>query len=291
MKIALTGSTGILGSCIKKYCVENEISCYSLDRSIYSSKASKNELINFLRKKNVSFFFHCAANTNVDKCEEFPETCLEDNYYLTKRLGEICNSLRIKFVFISSTGVYGDLKTTPHTELDELSPTTCHHKSKVLAEKALQSMMENCLIIRTGWLFGGDWGARKNFVANRVRDIQKNSGPMKSDTSQFGCPTYVLDVTNCIFLLINRNERGIFNCVNKGNASRYEYVKEIIKLANFDIEIIAADGHEFKRIANVARNEMASNGRLSQIGIDFMPHWRKSLANYIKLHKGDIQNY
>lgn len=288
MRVALTGSSGILGSSIKKHCDLAGIYCYALERVDYAGDDSNSWLSKTLLDNNISTFVHCAANTNVDQCEEFPDACLHDNYHLTDRLGEICRSLNIKFVFISSTGVYGDLKKTPHGELDLLSPTTIHHKVKVLAENALHRGMSNCLIIRTGWLFGGDWNAPKNFVANRIRDAQTKSKSMKSDTSQFGCPTYVIDVVNCIFLLLAHEQSGVFNCVNEGNASRYEYVEAIFQLANLDVRLVAGDRTEFKRVASVARNEMARNDRLSQVGLNHMPNWRKSLENYLELNKWNI---
>ncbi|MDC0589900.1 sugar nucleotide-binding protein [Porticoccaceae bacterium] len=288
MRIALTGSSGILGSSIKKHCDLSGISCYALKRADYGGDRSNSWLSKALLDNNISTFIHCAANTNVEQCEEFPESCFYDNYHLTDRLGEICRTLNIKFVFISSTGIYGDLKNSPHSELDELSPTTTHHKAKVLAENALHKGISNCLIVRTGWLFGGDWDAPKNFVANRIREAQAKPQSMKSDISQFGCPTYVIDVVNCIFLLLAHEQNGVFNCVNEGNASRYEYVEAIFTLANLDVRLVAGDRTEFKRVASVARNEMARNDRLNQVGLNRMPNWRKSLGNYLELNKGNI---
>ncbi|MDC1525564.1 sugar nucleotide-binding protein [Gammaproteobacteria bacterium] len=288
MKIALTGSSGILGSSFQKYCDLSGIECYALKRDDYIEEISNSFVGKTLLDKNISIFVHCAANTNVDECEEFPDACFRDNYYLTERLGKICKVLNIKFVFISSTGIYGDLSELPHNELDQLSPTTNHHQSKVLAERALQQSMSNYLIIRTGWLFGGDWNAPKNFVANRIREAQASPQSMKSNISQRGCPTYVEDVVSCIFLLLAQDQTGIFNCVNKGNASRYEYVEAILRLAGLEVNLIAVDGSEFNRLASVPKNEMACNVRLGQIGLNCMPKWRNSLASYLKKNKALI---
>jgi dTDP-4-dehydrorhamnose reductase len=285
MRIALTGGSGILGSSIKKHCDTHSIYCCSLTREDFQEKSSNNTLISILQKKEISIFIHCAANTNVERCEEFPDQCFEDNYFLTERLGNTCKSLSIKFIFISSTGIYGDLKKEPYCEHDEISPTTVHHKSKALAEKSLLSLGLDCLIIRTGWLFGGDWGASKNFVANRIREAKEISKPIKSDISQFGCPTYVEDVACTIFDLLKCNQNGIFNCINEGSASRYDYVSEIYKLSKLNIDLVPVDSQAFNRKANVARNEMAINHRLNEISLNNMPYWKKSLADYLYLNK------
>lgn len=257
-------------------------------RDKFLKKSSDNSLKSFLKKKGISTFIHCAANTNVEECEKFPDQCFEDNYFLTKRLAKTCKSLNIKFIFISSTGVYGDLKEEPYKEDDEISPTTVHHKSKSLAENALIDMGLDCLIIRTGWLFGGNWNASKNFVANRIREAKKNIKAIKSDISQFGCPTYVEDVSSTIFDLLKHNQSGIFNCINEGTASRYEYVAEIFKISKLSIDLVPVDGHEFNRIAKVARNEMAINHRLNKLKLNNMPHWKKSLANYLHMNKENL---
>ena len=101
-------------------------------------------------------------------CERNPEEA-----YLVNTTGtdNIVNCLLEKnndalMVYISSTGVYGRMKDDPYIEYDEVNPTTIHHKSKYFGEQSVLQL-NNYLIIRTGWLFGGDTKNKKNFVYKR----------------------------------------------------------------------------------------------------------------------------
>lgn len=285
MKIALTGSSGILGSSIKNYCYEKKINCKVLSKNAYRDEWQRETIKEELRNATVSVCIHCAANTNVEQCEEFPENCYRDNCALTEFLATECQSLGIKFVFISSTGIYGLGKKSPYIEVDEINPTTVHHKAKWHAEQAIGRIISNHLIIRTGWLFGGCWDSPKNFVANRIREAQKEPVCIKSDESQFGCPTYADDVTSCIFKLLSLDANGTFNCVNEGSASRYEYVKAILEISKSKAIVVPVDGEFFDRKAKVSWNEMAKNKRLIDMTNASLPYWRQSLEIYLMKHR------
>jgi len=257
----------------------------AISRNIYKGERHSGILKAALSEASVSLFIHCAANTNVEQCEEFPDKCYQDNYLWPELLASLCDSLGIKFVFISSTGIYGLGKKTAYDDMDEVNPTTVHHRSKWLAEQAVDRGMSDYLIIRTGWLFGGPWDSPNNFVANRIREAQEEPEFIKSDSSQFGCPTYVDDVTVSIFKLLSLGAKGTFNCVNEGYASRFEYVSKILELANLPIKITAVDGKSFNRKAKVSWNEMADNNKLKVLTDHVMPDWQKSLELYLSLHR------
>ena len=57
-------------------------------------------------------------------------------------------------LFISSTGVYGNHKSTPYNENDKVFPTTVHHKSKKISEDMVLNHFNRNIVVRTGWLFG-----------------------------------------------------------------------------------------------------------------------------------------
>ena len=77
---------------------------------------------------------------------------------------------------------------------------------------------------------------------------------------------------------------GLFNCVNKGFASRFDYVNEIINLFKINVDVKKVDKSNFKRKANVSDNEMAINNRLVEIDLNQMPSWKTSLKKNILNH-------
>ena len=281
MKIAITGSSGLLGSTFLSFFKKEKIDFFTVDRKDYSPKNPLSEIVDYFKSNKTSIIIHCAANTNVEFCEKNEEQCFYDNYSLTEVLTRVSKKLNLKLVFISSTGVYGNYQSNPYIESDNTQPTTIYHKSKLLAEKMIEEELQNYLIVRTGWLFGGTVDSKKNFVVNRFIEAKKSNRNIFSNIDQRGNPTYTNDLVNNIYKLIENNVIGLFNCVNKGDASRLDYVSEIINLFKFDVIVKGVEKSDFKRKANVSDNEMALNNSLSEINLDYMPRWELSLKKYI----------
>jgi len=281
MKIFITGSSGLLGlSCLRWFQYKGY--------QVYSLKHREIFEYNFKEfQKYLSRFdlvIHAAANTNIEECESDPDSCYRDNTLLTEIIANACKAVKLKMIFISSTGVYGDYQDNAYREYSVTKPTNHHHQSKLLAEKIVQSYSANNLIIRVGWLFGGELDSPRNFVFQRLKEAKDCSIKQKklySNNEQIGCPTYVEDVANQLFILADEGQSGIYNIVNEGQASRYEYVNEIIKLSSYSISVEPSSALIFNRKAKVSNNEAALNWRLNEMGFSKMPYWKDSLRIYI----------
>ncbi|WP_447471175.1 SDR family oxidoreductase [Vibrio harveyi] len=279
MRLGVTGANGLLGSTIFKLAKSNGFEVEGISRE--SICVGVDLLRDSLRNKAIDVLVHCAANTDVEECETEKLKCYDDNIALTEKLALACRKNNIKLVFVSSVGIYGDYQETPYCEYDPICPTTIHHYSKWSAEKIVENLVEESLIIRTGWLFGGDWDMKKNFVSNRIKEAISSNGEIMSNTSQRGNPTYCYDVAEKIFELLKMDCVGIFNCVNEGFASRFEYVSEIIRLSKIKAEVVPTKGEDFCRVAKVSNNETAINFKLKSFGIKTLPHWKESLGRYL----------
>lgn len=288
MNIGVSGAKGLLGSELLSQIRTFGLKATSLDRSRFLTSDGLKNVVEYVDGLQCDVIVHCAANTDLESCELNPHQCFEDNIILTEMLANACQILNIKFVFMSSTGVYGNLKKEPYHEYDVLRPTTIHHKSKLMAENAILSKSNNSLIIRTGWLFGGNFNLKKNFVAGRIKEALISDGKIMSDITQFGNPTYIKDLSEVIIKLLYDGWGGIFNCVNTEPTSRYSYVKEIIETAKIDVEVEPSD-IAFPRLAKVSENESAENFKLSRIGFKEMRTWKESLNEYIDCVSDEIR--
>jgi len=280
MNIALTGGSGLLGSEIGSLAVKYGHAIVKVNRDLVRPDLGMENVLQYIESLGCQFLIHCAANTDVEYCELNKHTCFKDNILLSEVIANACKQLDIKLVFISSTGIYGDYKSEPFCEYDAVQPTTVHHRSKYLAENISQKILSDVLIIRTGWLFGGTITSTKNFVANRIREAKNSKGNIESDALQVGNPTYVGDVAERILLLLQDNVTGVYNCVNSGIASRYEYVTKIIEFSDLDIKVNASK-KKFYRVAPVSFNESAINFKMDALSYPALPHWKVRLLEYI----------
>jgi dTDP-4-dehydrorhamnose reductase len=282
-KILITGASGLLGSAIS-----------GLYKNAHPLTPGKGEfditnidqISNYININNPTLVIHTAAHTNVEEAEIKPDIAWGINTLGTLNLCRSIKDKDVKLIYISSTGIYGHAKKTPWYDFDEVCPPTIHHKTKYAAEQIVQTHIRNHLILRTGWLFGGLIGNPKNFVYNRYREsIGKTT--IYANSLQFGNPTYVVDLARQIELLIDKDLIGTFNCVNKGNVSRLEYIKEIMNAFELDISVKALKD-KYKRIADVSDNEMAENYFLELLNLNVMEDFRPSLRTYINELKCSI---
>lgn len=276
--ILITGSNGMLGSTLAQFFF-NEFNIVLASRAILdiTDPISVDKVFHDYKPDIV---IHAAALTNVELCEKNPDLAYLTNTLGTQNLVNVCARYQPFFIFISSTGVYGNYKMTPYSEFDDAKPTTIYHQSKIEAEKIIANHLNVYSIIRTGWLYGGEVGHRKNFVYQRFLEA-KGASQLFANKDQIGSPTFVGDLANQIRMIMDRHLLGIFNCVNQGSVSRYEYVRHIVSCFELDTQIVGVNKDHFERIADVPDNESAINYRLDLLNLNVMPSWQLSLEKYI----------
>lgn len=280
MKVLVTGTSGLLGSELLKAIADRAFSGSGLNRSAFMN-ANASTRASLLSGYDV--IIHAAANTNVEQCELDPEACYRDNCFLTEILFRHARKLDVKFVLISSTGVYGRGKSVPYQEYDQVSPTTVHHHSKHIAEKAVLADSSS-LVVRTGWLFGGRMDNPKNFVANRLNEARKTVQTLHANSTQTGSPTYARDCAQRLLDLIEDDCSGIYNIVNDQAATRFDYVRQIIELSAAPLEVQPVTASGFKRHADVSENESAVSLRMLFEGRTPLRPWQDALAEYMRDH-------
>jgi len=222
---------------------------------------------------------NCAAHTDVEGAERDPAEAIAANAVLPGRLGAACRDAGALLAHVSSTGCYGAWKTDPYVEDDRAEPTTAHHRSKLAGEAAVRESGCEHLVVRTGWLFGGQPGAPKNFVWNRLVEAS-GKDRMISDPFQRGCPTLVDDVARQILAAAAAGVRGLINVVSGGSATRFDYVERVVRAARLPC-VVEPAAAPFKRLAAVSPNEAAVNERLRARGLDSMPRWEDAVDGYV----------
>jgi dTDP-4-dehydrorhamnose reductase len=273
MRYLITGPTGLLGSAFIRRLGSEAIGISRKDLEIERFEC----LSKLVETHRPDAIINCAAHVNADEAEDNPEPAYEANVNLPGRLSRVCKDFSVPLVHFSSTGCYGSWKQTAYTEDDPVHPTTIHHRTKVMGEDAIRNVSSDHLILRIGWMFGGEAYRKKNFVWQRLLEAIK-SEVLTSDQSQKGCPTNVDDVVEQTRRALERNIRGTFNCVTGGSATRFEYVSKIVEL--FDLPCQVVPGEAFKRRAPVSFNETAINQHFRSINLDEMPCWINSLIRY-----------
>ena len=280
MKILLAGAGGMLGTALRHalalawpdaLIVPAGRDVLRVDRPV--------ALLGYVASVAPDLVVNAAADTDVEAAEVEPGPPFAANAELPGLLAGACRRLGAPLVHVSSTGCYGAWKTGPYEDYDQPQPTTAHHRSKIAGERAVRAAGVEHLIVRTGWLFGGEAGHRKNFVFKRILEAAR-SETMRSDPTQTGNPTFVDDLAAAMLAVFATGVRGTCNIVSGGAATRLEYVREIVRLSGLPCRVLPSESG-FERRARVSPNESAVNRRLALLGLDTMPPWQEGLARYV----------
>lgn len=290
MRLLLTGAGGLLGGAVIEAAAARGHPCQALARprlGDVSGDAFGGTAVSALaaQLRGCDLLIHAAANTNVEQCETDPDSCYRDNFLLTELLAQAAAQAGVPMLFVSSTGLYGTGSDAPYREYERAEPTTHHHRSKLLAEHSVLAAAAGNLVVRTGWLFGGAPSNPKNFVARRIDEARQAAAGgrhLESNAQQRGVPSWSGDVAARMLELAAAGVGGVVNCVNSGNASRYDYVRAVVDLAGIAVEVRPSTAAGFNRKARVSPNEMADNWKMRMLGWPEMPDWRDSLRTYLR---------
>ena len=235
MNILITGSEGQMGiefkKILNKATHKNTYFCKGhkeLDITDYSS------VYNFVIENKIDVIVNCAAYTNFDMCPSNITGAFLVNSFGPKILSDVIRNTDGVLIHISSDYVFSGNKNSGYYETYETpKPISVYGKSKFLGEKYIQESGCDYLIFRTSWLYGGD---RKNFVKTMFSLIEKND-EIKVVCDQHGTPTYVVDLVNFLFKLIEENDldvlkekNGIYHFSNEGITTWYDIAKFVYDL-------------------------------------------------------------
>jgi dTDP-4-dehydrorhamnose reductase len=280
--IVLAGADGILGSAFGNLLPAHKlVKLGRRDLDAADPASVRRRMIGL----TPGIIINCAADTDVEGAEASPERAFAVNANMAEALAQGAAETNARFVHFSSTGCYGNWKCEPYEETDPLRPTTAHHRSKARGEDLVLRAHPEALVLRLGWVFGGRRGQTRNFVWARLCEARGKT-EIGSDAVQRGCPTAALDVVAQTLALLEADAAGVFNCVGGGApARRIDYVTAILAASGSPARVVPM---EFTRRAAVSVNEAAINARLRAGGVDHMPDWRVSLADFVTAQLADV---
>lgn len=216
MKILITGSSGALGSELKKK-FPNAITPNHNELDI----TNKEKVIDFFGKEKIDMVIHTAAITSVRKCEEEKELTWKTNVEGTKNMIDAFTKSNPngKFVYVSTACVF-DGNVGMYSESSIPYPENFYALSKLLGEQEVKKS-SNHLIIRTNFTAKKKWPFPRAF------------------SDRFGTYLFAEDVANGIVDVINSDMSGIIHIVGDEKMSMFQ----LAKITTPDIESMTIDDY------------------------------------------------
>ena len=192
---------------------------------------------------------HFAAKTDAAQSSKYEDEFYSNNLESTKNIINYCNKYNSKFIFASTTSIYG-----PQSELvdencseSDLNPQSPYADVKMIEEKLISENQnftdKNFIILRLGTIYGFSPGIRFHTAVNKFcfqASIKKPLTVWKTAFLQKRPYLSLDDLSNAIIHIINKNlfSNCIYNLVSK-NCTVKEIIDIIKKYSrNISIEFV-----------------------------------------------------
>lgn len=276
MRILITGGEGQLGRALVRALDGHDVLAPGRARL---DVADERAACDAIADAHPDVVVHAAALTDTTRCESDPAAADAVNAQGTRNVARACAAAGAMLVAVSTNEVFDGAQSMPYTEDAVPNPANAYGRSKFEGEQHAQREHRNTLIARTAWLYGH--GAQ-NFVS-KVLAAARAGRPLRFVTDEIATPTSADDLAHAIRGLIERQAGpGICHLTNAGEASRYEWAREIVRLAGMaDAAIepvttaeLRAGGYDGPRKPPYS---VLANTRARALGV-ILPDWRDALA-------------
>jgi len=219
-----------------------------------------------------------AGYTDVDGCESNEEKAFAVNAEGMKHVALGALQCRAKVVYLSTDYIFDGKKREPYLEDDPPNPLNVYGRSKWKGEQYVRELLEDALIIRTQWLYGR-FG--NNFVSSILRQGREKK-VLSIVNDQIGSPTYTVDLSEAISVLLKYDVRGVFHVANSDLCTWYTLGQAILKLSGMErVKVIPISSKELGRPAVRPPYSVLNCQKLRQVtGMTLRP-WVEALKDFI----------
>ncbi|MBR2365318.1 MAG: dTDP-4-dehydrorhamnose reductase [Lentisphaeria bacterium] len=281
MKILITGGKGMLGRTLQKVFSDCELVIADLPEADITDAEAFDR---FLASAAPDTVIHCAAMTQVDKCESEIDLAFKLNALGSANVASACFRQKIRLIAISTDYVFDGTLDRPYHEFDRPSGgRTIYGQSKFSGEEMIRQLCPDHVICRISWLYGE---GGPSFVHAMMALADGSREFLKVVSDQIGNPTSTLAVAGMLRnILMKRSLAGTFHLTCEGEASWYDFAKEIFLLAGKDQKVLPCTTAEFPRPAPRPANSRLEKRMLKLAGLPPMPHWKDALKEFMDNEK------
>ncbi|MFT5725519.1 MAG: dTDP-4-dehydrorhamnose reductase [Bacteroidia bacterium] len=230
-----------------------------------------------LKTHKADVVINCAAYTDVVGAEKNRKQAYAVNHSGVGNLADICHDVGTKLIHISTDSVFDGRKMTAYIETDNAQPLNEYSKSKWAGEQVmLQKNSDTSSVVRVSWLYS-------NFGNNFYEKILSKSmteDELKIVNDQVSTPTYARGLVEFISnALIYTNHDGceLFHYSDFGEASWYDFAKEIVKLSGGRSKVTPISTTQFSAPVLRPKYTVLSHQKVVKKFDYLMTHWKENL--------------
>jgi nucleoside-diphosphate-sugar epimerase len=263
LKSALvSGAAGFVGSHLVDRLLEEGFAVVGVDNFITGKEenlnsAKSNSKFSFLDLDVVSeipdlgmkfdYIFHAASPASPPKYFEYPIETMMVNSIGTKNLLDLAEKNNSRFIFFSTSEVYGDPLEHPQREsywgnVNSIGPRSIYDEAKrfgeALVAQCVRAKKVNAGIIRIFNTYGPRLDPHDGRVVSTFirQAINGEALTVNGDGNQTRSFCYITDLIDGIFKMAESHEFGPINLGNPNEMTLNELIKEISKLLSKNLD-------------------------------------------------------
>ena len=285
--ILVTGHNGFIGShltsmLLKKFQIVGLSNKIKPNSSIIQIKKDIRNVTVSNLPKEIFCIIQLAALTDVNYCNNHPSECFKVNVLGTQRMLEIARKKNTKFIYFSTSHVFGIPKKIPISENSPKNPTSLYSASKLAGEILSESYSKtyglDVSIPRLFSVYGPN--SPKHLVTSKIIQQLLNGDTIKlGNLSPKRDFIYIDDVLYAINIIL-KNTKG-FNTYNIGYGKSYS-IKQVC-----DSLVQIAD----KKVKIKSQKTLSRKGDISNIVADRSKLKKLGWAPQINLNNGLKSSY
>lgn len=283
--VLVTGANGQLGNEIKFLSQKMNLpfNFHFTDADILDI-TNRTQVEEYVVNNRIQYIINCAGYTAVEKAEIETEKAYEVNVTGVEIIASVAKQYDVKVIHISTDYVFDGNSDLAYTEDMETNPISVYGSTKLKGEEVLKQMNGSWIIIRTSWLYS-EYGI--NFVKTMIR-LMNEKESLTIIRDEIGSPTYAADLAEMIIHILQFSEQdewktGLYHFCNSGEVSRYEFAKEIKRLARIEnCELLPISSSEYGSAVKRPAYSAFNTSKIANVFSVKIPTWEEALERCIR---------
>jgi dTDP-4-dehydrorhamnose reductase len=290
MRVAVTGSTGRLGSALVAALGDapftgprGPLAWTRVDLDLDAPEG----VAGALDRDQPEVVVHTAAWTDVDGCAREADLARRRNGDATGILATACAQREVDLLVVSTNEVFaGDREDrVGYAPTNPTDPPNAYGRSKLAGEQAATDAYERAIgtgslgIARTAWLFGPPGRDFPRKILDAAAKAQAEAQPLRVVGDEWGTPTYAADVADAIVELLGADAlAGIHHLVNAERATRATWAEDVLARLGVRAVVEPVPATTWTRVSVPPRWGVLAATPLP--GGELMRSWRAAMADY-----------
>lgn len=243
--ILVTGASGLLGANIVLAARDRGLDVVALSHHHRLSDPHVSSVLldltdaaalDALRGLRPSWVIHCAATTDLERCEADEAECRRLNADAPRSLARWARLEGARLVHVSTDAVF-DGRRGRYAEQDEAAPLSAYGRAKLAGERAvLEELPDASLIVRTS-LYGWNMLPKDSLAEWFLRRLSAGT-PVRGWVDAIFSPTLASDLARILLDMTDRGVVGVYHVASADAVSKYDFGVRIAEVFGLDPALV-----------------------------------------------------